>query len=202
MVILELCIPSGNVTEWEQTTEGAKRVAETTNLGTQAFYSERATGATASQSYFAPDLSKVSDKKINKLLDDLSKQFRIISVPKEAVIKEFVEEKTHKPYVIGSTYYQLMKPETVQPQKNVLIIKKNTKEIFGGLEARNLIGLPQGVSTKVKPGNHADWDIFVASTSVNRALVRGTRILVDKTKITNDKSTWDHNAAAAVAVRK
>jgi hypothetical protein len=57
-------------------------------------------------------------------------------------------------------------------------MEKGSKAIYGGNAARSLIGLPYGAEAKVEPGNHANYDIFVQSTSTNRKLVRGTKLLV------------------------
>ncbi len=92
-----------------------------------------------------------------------------------------MEEKTKSPYIPGSVFYQLTKTEKIQPQKMVLIMKKGGKGIYGGDEARGLIGLPASedwIEAKVKPGNHANFEIFVQSSSINRKLVRGTKVLV------------------------
>jgi hypothetical protein len=189
--VRESGVPSGNVSEWEQSVEGTRTVAATTNAGTAAYFAGKSQGQLQTKGFFETNLSKVSAKKVTKNLDDLTKQFRVIAVPKEAVIKDFIEEKTKKVYVTGSTYYQLTKEEkAVQPYKQLLVMKKGEKKVYGGDAARELIGLPPGVTVKVVPGNHADFDIFIESRSYNRKLVRGTKVLLDKTKVTNSTPTW------------
>ena len=94
-----------------------------------------------------------------------------------------------------------MKREKIQGHKKLLLIKKGEKTVWGGDGVRDLLGLPD-VDMFVEPGNHGDYDIFVLSTSVNRKLVRGTTVLLDKTKSVGVTPTWDHNAAAAVALKK
>jgi len=100
-------------------------------------------------------------------------------VPRETEIREFVVEKLGQ-YRVGDAFYQLTKKEMVQTQKALLLMEKGKGAIYGGPEARDLIGLPTGVNAKVEPGNHANYDIFVQSTSTNRKLVRGTKLLVRK----------------------
>lgn len=184
-------VPLGNVTEWEATESGAHDMGQAAQTATAGFYDQVRSGATQTRGFYQPDLSKMKAKDIAKL-DDLSHKFKAYEVEKETPIKEFVEEKTKRGYVIGSTYYALTKKETVQAQKDVLLLDIKSKKIYGGDQARGLIGLPQGVEAKVEPGNHGNYIIYVKSTSVNRKLVRGTKILVDTTKIANDPSTWDH----------
>ncbi len=188
-------IPEGNVSEWEQTAEDTKEVAKDLDVGTQSYMDVRSKGGTATLGFFTTDASKVTATKLKRNLDEVTSGFRSLKVEKEQPIRDFVQEKTKKVYVIGSAYYQLMKEEKIQPQKDILIQKKDDKKIYGGDNARTMIGLPVGEHAKVAPGNHSNFDIFVKSTSVNRKLVRGTTLLLDKSKVTNDTPTWDHNAA-------
>jgi len=104
-------------------------------------------------------------------------------LPKEEVIKDFVEKKTRRPYVIGTAYYQLMKTEKVQAGKGVILVEKGKPQVWAGQAARAMIGLPAGSDAKVEPGNHANYDIYVQSTSVNRKLPRGTKLIVVDTLV-------------------
>ena len=197
-------VPRGNVSEWELNDEGMRNmrietVSATTNYMNNV-RSAAATGQTVSMNSFyadvTTDLSKVKQTQVKRKLDDVSGKFKQFDVPAEAVVKDFVEAKTKRPYVIGSAFYLLMKPEKVQPQKQVLIQEKGSKAVWGGQEARDLIGLPTGTHAKVKPGNHSNYDIYVQSASVNRKLPRGTKLLVDTTMQHGVAPTWDHTAVA------
>ena len=98
-------------------------------------------------------------------------------MPYEFEIRPFVERSGYT-YVKGNAFYQLTKDENaVQPYKEILLREKNKQIIYGGDGARKLIGLQEKLTVAVQPGNHANWDIFVQSTSVNRKLVRGTTLL-------------------------
>lgn len=184
-------IPADNIREWAQTDLGVKETFERTSSGVTQYFNSRASGQSRVQSFYCTtDLSKVSVRDIKKKLDDISNKFKSFVVDKEVDIKEFVEAKTKRAYVVGAAYYTLMKTEEIQPQKQVLIRQKGHLAVWGGDEARKLIGLPQGIKAKVTPGNHSEFDVFVQSTSVNRKLPRGTQVLVDMTKLTNDQETW------------
>lgn len=192
-------IPTDNIREWEQTTKGVQEVQASTAKGLTDYLSARTVGATSVRSFYVTtDLSSVTKKDI-KQLDDVTKQFKSYTVDKECSISSFVEYKTNEPYVIGSTFYQLTKVEKVQPTKNVLLVEKGKKTVWGGADARALIGLPPGADAKVTPGNHSDYDIYVQSTSPNRKLVRGTKVLIDTTLKNGLTPTWDYLAAAAAA---
>lgn len=184
-------IPTDNVREWEQTERGAAEVSQTTNSGIGTYYAARTSGRMSVQNFFVTtDMSRVSAKEVKAKLDDISDHFKAYTVEREMPIKEFVEQKSRKPYVLGSTYYSLSKKEKIQPQKQVLLKEKFKTPIYGGDQARDLIGLPRGAHATVMPGNHANYDIFVQSTSVNRILPRGTVVLVDVTKLVDDPPTW------------
>ena len=82
-------------------------------------------------------------------------------------------------YQIGNAYYLLMKPEKVQHHKQIILREKGKEAVYAGLDARHILGLPS-VDVKVKPGDHANWDIFIQSTSVNRKLIQGTKLVYMK----------------------
>lgn len=99
-----------------------------------------------------------------------------LNVPEKARIDEFVARETGKPYQLGRAYYQFMKTETIQPQKAIAVEMKG--DVYTGPAARSVLGLPTDHSVKVSPSQKADCTIFVQSTSYNRNLIGGTRVLV------------------------
>ena len=137
-------------------------------------------------------MSKVSDRDIRNL-NDVSANFRTLKVNNagpggaEWLIRKFVENRmlhnitfsrqAGHAYGAGNAYYQLTKNEKVQAAKSLVVKDKSTGAIYGGHEARALIGMPTDVQVRVKPGNLQHWDIFVQSTSFTRKLVRGTELL-------------------------
>ena len=191
-IFTALGIPPGNVKEWERSKAGFTQMQGQTQVAS-VFYSQslRSTGQTKTANLFTPNLATLKTKTVKKELTDRSKDFKSWQVEKEASIQEFVESKNTK-FVVGAGYYPLTKPEKVQAYKAVAIVKKGTKEVYTGAEARELLGLPD-VDTKVVPGNHGDWDIYVQSTSHNRKLVRGTKLLWDLTHTIDSKHTWAKN---------
>jgi hypothetical protein len=179
-------IPKGNVTSWDATAKGTKVMDEKLSAGLQTFYKARASGQKSVNTFFTTDMSKVDVKSLTGL-KDLSKGFAQWKVDKERSIREFVNSKLQASpslrkklgdeYKPGRGFYELTKPETVQPRKNLAIMDKTSKAIFGGDQARKVLGMPSGGNVKVKPGNHLNYAIFVESTSNNRKLVRGTTLL-------------------------
>lgn len=177
------CVQHGiyadNIRIWDQTDTGLQEVQETTTVGLSAYYAARSVGQKSVKQFYTTDLSKVSTKDMNKKLKDLSSAYKLFSVPTERVIKDFVEEKVGE-YKAGHAFYMLMKPEKISANKEILIMEKGKRKIWGGDNARKMIGIGVGCDAKVTPGNHANYDIYVQSTSYNRKLPRGTKILVEK----------------------
>jgi hypothetical protein len=174
-------IPEGNVAEWEATTRGVEVAYAAASAGFSGFYEARTKGATFVNDFFVKtDLSKLKKEDLWAKLKDVQKDFMSITVSREMEIKEFVEENTNQPYRLGDAFYQLSKTEKIQAGKDLMIMEKGKRGIWAGAEARELVGIPVGSAGKVTPGNHSNFDIFVQSTSTNRKLVRGTRVLVRK----------------------
>lgn len=173
-------VPLGNIKEWEATEFGLQEAFQATRKGTVQYFSARSQGINSTQAFYT-DMSNVTRTDLQNL-QDLSGTFNRWKVDKETDITSFVQSHINGGYQIGRGYYQLTKPEEIQSHKDVVIGEKRTKKLYGGDEAKKLIGIPSGpgVTVKVKPGNHGDYDIFVKSTSTNRKLVRGTEFLYAK----------------------
>lgn len=188
-------IPEGNVAEWDQTEEGVRQSTVMTQQGVSSFYAARSAGQKSVQTFYTNPAS-LSTAAVRAALTDLSPQIKAWEVPKEVEIREFVESHLGLGrYTIGAGYYQLTKAEKIQAYKQLLIVEKGKRAIYGGDEARDLLGLPRGLAVKVIPGNHGKYDLFVQSTSVNRKLVRGTRLLYDTLQVQGQRPTWDHIGA-------
>jgi hypothetical protein len=169
-------VPEGNVAEWDTTEAGMAAASQQTQSSFGTYYAARANGQTCSRGFFTTDLSEVKVTDLKKKLDDISAHVKAWKVERETEIRPFVEAQGVS-YVKGSAFYQLTKDEKVQQYKMIAIKEKGKKAIYCGADARKMLGLPEVGEVKVRPGNHANFDIFVQSTSVNRKLVRGTTLL-------------------------
>lgn len=167
--------PKENIAVWDATSaEGFNEVGERIRQTTEVFMQNRSKGIRGSRNLFT--LAKPSLNEVAKNLDSLHYgQFRLLDVEEDGRIDEFVERHLKRPYKLGEAYYQLMKTETIQPQKQVAILANS--RVYIGKEARELLGLPDH-HVKVRPADFSDYEIFVQSTSVNRKLISGTKLLV------------------------
>lgn len=99
-------------------------------------------------------------------------------------IDDFVNRITGGKFAIGMGYYQLFShgqrtSEKVQGNKEIAVLEKKTSQLYVGPEARKIVGLPDHDVT-VKPDANSEFEIFVRSTSENRHLPIGTKLLLMK----------------------
>lgn len=177
-------ISPGNISEWENSSEGTELARKVTTQSIGKYFDSVARGQTKVQNFYNVDIdmADVTSKDVKNQLVDYKDMYKILSVDREEAIRDFVERKAKKNYVIGNCYYEVTKPEKVQSSKLVLIMEKGKPNIFGGNLARNLIGLPNAGlgDSKINPINLSKYHIFIQSTSVNRKLVRGSKLLIRK----------------------
>lgn len=180
--IIRMGVPDDNVREFKNTKVGVQEASQATSKGLTRHFSNRAMGFTETSNFYVEtDLSKLRPSDLKRNLDDISGEYGIFVANREGQIRDFVEEKTQKSYGKGEAFYQLMKKETVQGSKDILIYDKLKMALYGGDDARGLVGLPVGTDAKVTPGDHANYEIFVQSTSVNRKLMVGQKVAVKVT---------------------
>lgn len=110
-------------------------------------------------------------------------RFQTIEVDSDSAIKQFVEDNGIE-FKKGRAFYELSKSEKVQQYKEVIIQDRKTGEMFNGSQVREYLGLsPQiasgGVTERLNSKHTADFNVFVQSTSVNRKLIGGTKMLYE-----------------------
>lgn len=167
--------PASNIAVWDATTaQGLNEAGEKIRQTTEAFMQNRVKGIRGSKNLFS--LATPSIQAVASTLTSLHfGQYRLLDVDVTGRIDEFVERNLRRPYRLGEAYYQLMKPEMIQANKEVAIFAKSN--VYIGKEARKLLGLPD-FNVKVRPSDFPEYQIFVQSTSVNRKLIEGTRLLI------------------------
>ena len=171
--------PADNIAVWDtKTAAGLVEAGETIRVATDNFMQARATGVRGTRSLFSTGLDAVNKSTVHSSLTPLkSGDYRIIKNDVADLQIRAAVEAWGIPYHVGSGYYQLTKTETIQPTKKVAVLEKSTGKVYAGPEARKLIGLPDH-EVRVKPQDNPEYDVFVQSTSVNRKVLCGTKVLV------------------------
>lgn len=188
---LEACgFPPGNVAVWDATTEaGVEAGVSVMATATTSYMTSRAEGKRGSKTLFAGGAGQVNTaerrahglRELHKVKYDLHTvgAEHADKVDKDGTpcveIRPFVE-KVGVVYVQGLAFYELVKPEKIQPQKRLLVRNRRSGRVYAG-DVRAMLGLPNH-EVRVKPEHNAEYQIFVQSTSVNRNLYPGTKLVL------------------------
>lgn len=174
--------PADNIAIWDTSTKGIAEVGETIRKATDMYMTSRTSGVRGYKNLFSMSdaVANVSPIAVQQLSKLGFHQYRVADVKSDTPIASFVEQFTGRSYKLGEAYYALTKNEKIQAGKLIAILDRKTKDVYSGANARTLLGLPDS-EVKVSPALHPNYDIFVQSTSVNRKLVRGTKLLLIST---------------------
>lgn len=170
--------PAGNIEIWDTNSKtGVAEIGDTVRAATDRYMTGRATGVRSTKTLFSTDATAVNATTISQVgLKPMARgTYMLVPVPSDSVIKQFTEDCGYQ-YQVGRGFYQLMKTETIQTSKDVVVVSKRDSKVYSGPDARMLIGLPD-IDVRVKPDFNPDFTIFVQSTSVNRKLPAGTKYL-------------------------
>jgi len=176
-----LGIPGGNISVWNtQADDGAEGAVGQMSTATDNFMLGRAKGVRGTRDLFSTGPEAVNAATIQGAgLGKLARSsYYVWAVLTASEIRPFVEAHGYT-YYIGSSYYQLTRRVNIQKRKKIAIRDKRTGDVYSGQEARSLLGLPD-MDVTVTPDHNPDYEIFVQSTSVNRKLVAGSRLLYIK----------------------
>jgi hypothetical protein len=104
-------------------------------------------------------------------------KYQILTVDEDCSIKSFVEGRGLA-FKAGKGFYEFTKTESIGGKKEVVLMKKDSGELFEGEVARRIIGLSDE-SKKYKPSDIREYRVFIQSTSYNRKLIGGTGFLYE-----------------------
>ncbi len=168
--------PSDNIAVWDTSAKGMEEVGKVIRDTTNTYMANRTTGTRGYKNLFSM-ASNVTKDSVQTLPSLHPGQYRTYEATEKVKVSEFVEKTTGRPYKLGEAFYQLSKPEKIQPTKQVALLETKTKKLFTGTGARSILGLPDH-EVRVGPNSYPDYQVFVQSTSVNRNLVPGTFVLL------------------------
>jgi len=175
-LVHKLGLHDGNVQEWDLSSAGLAQVTQVTSTAVGDYYRGLATGKKATTRFFA-NLDQVKPSEIKAVLEDVSDELVMLRATDDSQIRDLVESKTGVPYRKGTAFYELKKTEKVQAYKRIIIKHRKQGKAYAGDAARQVLGLPVGVEVKLAPGQTGQYDVFVQSTSVNRKVPAGGRVL-------------------------
>lgn len=169
-------ISTGNFLAWDQTVAGVDEMSQTVKGSTLNYMAARSVGVRSTKEFFSTNLTGIDPTAI-KSLSNQNNKFRRLAVTEDIPISDFMNRQIGAAYQISRGFYELTKPEDVQPHKEMVIVSKTTGQIYGGNDARGLLKLPTDREFRVRPGDHGDYKVFIQSTSMNRKLIQDTEFL-------------------------
>jgi hypothetical protein len=175
--------PGDNVAVWDTTSSsGIERVGSMMSEAAVSFMQGRSQGihgynkGTGAARGGLFKIREFSSAEVTGALTALSPgSYALIGVPQDTPIKIFVETTQGRSYRMGEAYYEFTKKETVQPKKEIAVLMDG--RVYSGRAARGILGLPDH-HVQVAPDHKQGCTIFVQSTSPNRKLLAGTRLLL------------------------
>jgi hypothetical protein len=206
--VQSLGFPVGNIAVWDATSErGLEEAAETIRATAESYTTARSTGLRGTSTLLTLG-GQVDAKAVKQKLKPLDpSEYDLVPITKvreKAFEKKTKPTKTYPegrsqgwfvriddfvnhvdpPFRIGKGYYQLFsggarKSEKIQGNKQIAVMDKKTSQVYVGQQARSIVGLPAHDVT-VKADTNPDFEIFVRSTSDNRHLPVGTKLLLLK----------------------
>ncbi len=173
-------IPLGNIQEWDKDTAAGTEEAFVTNARAfSGYFVSKSAGDLKSKSgSFYSDLGDLTVRKARKDLSEITKQTRFITASKTDQIRNIIFNKGLT-WIKGAAFYQLVKTEKkVQDYKLVALRVKTSGKVYCGEDARKMLGIGNASGTvRLVPGDHAKFDVFIQSTSVNRKIPAGTEVM-------------------------
>lgn len=104
-------------------------------------------------------------------------KFQVFNVTKDIGIKDFCNEMGIR-FKVGRGFYEFTKSELIQEKKEIVLMKKDTGDLYEGGIARHIAGIPEG-RAKVSPACLKDYRVFIQSTSATRKLICGQGFLYE-----------------------
>jgi len=106
-------------------------------------------------------------------------KFQVFNVEADTSIKDFVV-KMGLTFKTGRGFYEFTKPEIITDNKEIILMKKTTGELYEGAGTRKLANIvSDGGTRKLKPSDIPEYRVFIQSTSANRKLIGDTGFLYE-----------------------
>jgi hypothetical protein len=108
-------------------------------------------------------------------------RFQVLNVERDMGIKDFCDTMGIS-FQRGRGFYEFTKPEIIQNGKEIVLMDKETGNLYEGDVARRIAGISRNDDkARLKPGTGAmtKYRVFIQSTSVTRILIGGQGFLYE-----------------------
>jgi hypothetical protein len=170
-------IPPGNVITWDgRTAESYGQTMSVQSVGLGNYVKTRSAGGSSMQNFYTVNPDKVLPQEFEKLNLIPTTEYSMLqsSLPK-VELKPMIESAGFQ-FKKGVNYYELIKPEKIQMDKDILVFDESKNELRGkggnGAEVRQFLGIPLDKPILVHPQKGTNnKKIFVQSNSNNRKVI-------------------------------
>ncbi len=138
-------------------------------------YLSRYTSRRSSSEPRAPRTTSMDESELRPCLPT---RFQSFTVDEDCGIKEFCS-KMGIEFHTGCGFYEFIKAETISYKKEIVLMEKETGNLYEGDVARNIARLTDSTDRKIKPTDLDKYNVFVQSTSSNRKLLKNQKFLYE-----------------------
>lgn len=169
----------GNILIWDVSAQGMDDAAAKVSGSTQSFVTSVSRGIAYNKNdVFGTGADKVNAQTVQTLTPLTTGSYQVWDVTADTRIDDFVRLNNKGVFNVGRGYYPLTKRETIQANKDVLIMENATGLVYGGFDAiRQLLNLPKGTDVRVTPDANPAYTVYVKSTANNRKLLAGWKLI-------------------------
>lgn len=169
-------VPEGNFRPWDGSIKEAKEASRDTVKALETYSVGRTKGVRSTNSFYA-DANKLTTSGVRGFTKKVEPAE--IKVVTKAMAGRTISDFYASKFKAGNHFYELIKPEYVQDDKDMIVLIKADNEYrLGSRSVRQLLGLPETGKVRVHPGPVSEkFQIFVQSNSVNRKTVEGQHML-------------------------
>lgn len=161
---------SNNISIWDTNAKDSlETVGSNFRSAIDNYMVGRSAGIRGSSNFFSVDTTKLDNKKNLSSLNKITKPVILSNGPITKQSKDCVINAGYN-YANGILFYNLIKKETIQANKEIALIEKKTGHLYYGDDARTLLNLPNH-SVQVDAANHPLYNIFIQSTAPNRNII-------------------------------
>jgi uncharacterized protein YegL len=171
--------PENNIQIWDVSAAGLEKAGSAVYAAADTYMTNVSRGVRNDKTnVFGTGADKVNANTVKANLVPLTKgSYQVWDVDTDTRIDLFVQGKGWT-FHVGKGYYQLTgKRVLVQANKRILVLEKSTGLVYGGAEARALVGLPPNTDARVKADANPDYIVLSQSTANNRKLLAGTKFV-------------------------
>jgi hypothetical protein len=187
--------PAGNIAEWDtRSATGIEDAIRRVEQSTDTYMQNRATGTRSTTSLYDVSSATLNRQSVAQagmrpadpasyllhFIPPITSPFpKAMKYRQKFRIDGYVKDTLGMAFHLTRNYYELVKSETIEPQKDIALVDKKTGEVFIGREARKVIGLPDQ-KVRIRPSFNDQYYILIRSDSTNRNLPEGSRLLILK----------------------